>query len=551
MGIRRREFLKRSALAGTALWLGARAQAAPTPEIEFQAPLSPPALDISGLARYVDALPVPPIAVSNGYRTTDSDPSRRLPYYRIEMRQFSAKVHRDLPPTVMWGYQSSSPGPTFETRSGQGLLVEWVNLLPDRHLFAIDHSLHGAEEDKPAVRTVVHVHGARVTPENDGYPEDWYTTGKSAIYHYPNDQAGAALWYHDHALGITRLNIFAGLFGAYLIRDDAEEHLDLPRGRYEIPLMIYDRSFSRGGRLNYPVGPIFGHPWVPEFFGNSILINGKLFPYLDVEPRCYRFRVFNVSNGRTFQFSLAPSRSFFQIGTDQGLLDSPVEQELLRLAPAERADLLLDFSGLEGKQLTLRSDDREIMQFRVARAATSRAGAMPVHLGKVARIPSSPASKVRMLTLDEYMGPGGRIERSLLNGTRWSAPVSETPTQGTTEVWELINLTKDAHPIHLHAVRFQILDRRPFDAAVYSNDRKLRFTGPAVRCDAGEAGWKDVVRADPGAITRIIVRFDGFAGRYSWHCHILEHEDNEMMRPLVIVPRGSSAQAQKRSLIRK
>ena len=227
------------------------------------------------------------------------------------MRQFAAKAHRDLPATTMWGYDNSSPGPTLETRSGEGLLVEWVNNLPPAHLLPIDHNLHGAEADKPDVRAVVHVHGAKTPPESDGYPEAWYVPGKSAIYYYPNQQDAAALWYHDHTMGINRLNIYAGLFGLFTIRDQAEEALNLPGGRYEIPLIIYDRSFRRDGRLDYPTSGIADAPWVPEAFGEAMMVNGRIFPYLDVEPRKYRFRLLNAANGRFFHLSLSTTRGKF------------------------------------------------------------------------------------------------------------------------------------------------------------------------------------------------------------------------------------------------
>lgn len=502
--------------------------------------LSPPPFDTGSLARFVDPLPVPAIAQSAGTRKAPGESVRRIPYFRIEMREVLVKVHRDLPPTRVWGYSGNSPGPTFDFHRDQDVFIEWVNLLPSHHLFAVDASLHGAEGNTPQVRTVVHVHGARVAPEYDGFPEAWFTPGKSAVYYYPNRQDAATLWYHDHALGITRLNIFAGLFGAFLIRDPAEESLNLPSSDYEIPLLIYDRNFQRNGSLNYPIGPTFRHPWVPEFSGNSILINGKLFPYLDVEPRRYRFRVINASNGRAFRLSLSTGQPMYGIGGDQGLLSEPVEQRVVNLVAAERGDLVVDFSDQKGQQVVLKNEDRDIMQFRVSSREVRDPSSLPSRLRTIEKVLPSAAVRKRMLTLDEYLDPAGTVSRSLLNGTRWHDPVTERPLHGSVEIWGLINLTKDAHPIHLHAVRFQILDRRPFDLAGYQKTRKLTYTGPAVQPNACEAAWKDIVRADPGMVTRIIVRFDGFWGLYSWHCHILEHEDNEMMRPLEIVGPGHS-----------
>ena len=492
-------------------------------------------LDVSSLAPFVDPLPVPEVARATASRPSPADSAVQLPYYRIPMRQFETKFHRDLKPTRVWGYSSSSPGPTFETRSGQGLLVEWTNELPDTHLFAIDHSLHGAEASKPQVRSVVHLHGGKAPPESDGYPENWYASGKSAIYYYPNRQEAAMLWYHDHALGINRLNVFAGLLGTFFVRDDFEDALNLPRGKYEVPLVFYDRFLDLDAQLNYPVSGDPEKPWVPEVFGNAILINGKLFPYLEVEPRKYRFRVLNGANGRFFHLSLSNGLFVQQIGTDQGLLPSPVRLERITLAPGERADLVVDFSSQAGSRVALSNDDFAVMQFRVAREGPRDTSSLPVSLRPVPKIAEAAAVKTRTLSLVEVDDKLQRPVTMLLNNAHWDAPVTESPTLDSTEIWELVNTTDDAHPIHLHLVRFQILDRRSFDVGAYWNTGSLKYRAPAVVPDPTEAGWKDTVRADPGMVTRIIARFEGFPGRYVWHCHILEHEDNEMMRPYDVV----------------
>ena len=459
------------------------------------------------------------------------------------MRQFGTKLHRDLKPTLQWGYGSTVPGPTLETRSGQGLMVEWINLLPREHLLPIDHTLHGAETGQPRARTVVHVHGAKAPPEADGYPENWYGPGQSALHYYPNDQEAAMLWYHDHAMGINRLNIFAGLAGLFIVRDDAEQALNLPSGDYEIPLMIYDRMFDTAGQLYYPVSGMRGAPWIEEFFGDTILVNGKVYPYLEVEPRKYRFRIVNAANARFFRLSLSNQQAFYQIGTDLGLLPAPVELKSLLIAPAERADLIVDFTGRGGEQIKLVSDAFDAMQFRVAHRGagdTKDTSALPPALRPVPRIPETAAIKSRLLTLTQQNDLVGNAMVMLLNGARWSAPITENPVVDTVEIWNLINLTDDSHPIHLHLVRFQILDRRRFDRFAYQTARKLRFTGLAVPPAANEAGWKDTVRADPGMVTRIIARFEGYTGRYVWHCHILEHEDNEMMRPYEVIGRAAT-----------
>jgi spore coat protein A len=236
------------------------------------------------------------------------------------MRAVLAKAHRDLAATQFWSYGGSVPGPTIEARRGEAVLVEWPNELPAKHMFAIDHNLMGAEADKPEVRTVVHLHGAKVPPQSDGYPENWYTAGRSATYHYPNEQDATMLWYHDHAMGINRLNVLAGLFGLYIVRDAEEDALDLPRGKYEVPLVLFDRMFTPDGQLYYPVSGVEGAPWIPEFFGDAILVNGKILPYLEVEARPYRFRVANVSNGRFYNLSLTNGDDFHQIANRSRLL---------------------------------------------------------------------------------------------------------------------------------------------------------------------------------------------------------------------------------------
>jgi spore coat protein A len=492
-------------------------------------------LDASSLAHFVDPLPIPEIAKSSEYRPSPDNPAIKLPYYHVPMRPFESKIHRDLKPTLQWGYNATSPGPTFETRSGQGLLVEWANELPAAHFLPIDHTIHGAEADKPDVRTVVHLHGAKAPPASDGYPENWFATGKSAICHYPNHQDAAMLWYHDHALGINRLNVFAGLLGAFFVRDEFEDGLDLPRGEYEIPLVIYDRIFDLHAQLNYPVSDDAKKPWTPDVFGDAFIVNGKLFPYLEVEPRKYRFRLLNGANARFFHLALSDGQVFHQIGTDQGLLPAPVRVERVNLAPAERADVVVDFSGLAGKNIVMTNDAFTVMQFRVARGAARDAKPLPDRLRPVAKIEESAAVKTRMLSLVEVDDLVQRPTTMLLGNMHWSMPVTENPVLDSTEIWGLVNTTDDSHPIHLHLVRFQILDRRSFSINKYWTKGEIRYTGPAMPPDPCELGWKDTVRADPGMVTRIIARFEGFPGRYVWHCHILEHEDNEMMRPFDVV----------------
>jgi spore coat protein A len=495
-----------------------------------------PNLDPSTLAKFVDPLPLPEVARPVEHRLVPGTPGEQAPFYRVAMRAISSKLHRDLPPTTLWSYGGSMPGLTFETRSGKGVLVEWANELPVKHFLPIDHTLHGAEKDKPEVRGVVHLHGGKTPPESDGYPEDWYVPGQSRTYYYPNRQDSALLWYHDHAMGINRLNIYAGLLGLWVIRDGVEDALNLPLGKYEIPLVLMDRDVRPDGQLSYPISADPERPWVPEVFGEAHLVNGKIFPYLDVEPRKYRFRILNGANGRFYWLSLSERAEMLQIGSDQGLLAAPVAVKHLHLAPGERADLVVDFAPHRGKQILLESEALTLMQFRVTSAATPDPSVVPAALRPVERIAESSVIKTRRLTLDEQMNMVAESMGMLLNKTPWHMPVTENPVLNTSEIWEFVNLTDDVHPIHLHMVRFQILDRRRFDGFEFMTTGRLRYLGPPMPPDPNELGWKDTARVNAKTVTRILVPFVGYAGRYVWHCHILEHEDNEMMRPYEVLP---------------
>ena len=498
-------------------------------------------LDTNALARYVDKLPIPAVVPRSGLRLSPAHPGLHVPYYRVPMRQFAAKVHRDIPPTTLWGYAGACPGPTFEARREQPILVEWVNELPQQHFLPIDHTLHGAETDKPEVRTVVHLHGGKTPPDSDGYPEDWFVPGKSALCYYPNQQEATALFYHDHAMGITRLNAVAGLTGLYLIRDELEDSLHLPQGACEIPLVLFDRSFRPDGQIHYPVSGTPETPWVSEYYGSAILVNGTIFPYLDVEPRKYRFRLLNASNGSYYRLSFSAADSvtsdsleFLLIGGEQGFLEAPVPMSALILGPGERADVVVDFTGYRDLKLFMRTDAAVFMQLRVSAQKSVDNSRVPAKFRPITRIPETQAVKTRELTIADYQNRLGRSSIMLLNGAHWDMPVTEDPRLDSTEIWSFINLTDDSHPIHLHLVRFQVLDRRPFDLSVYQLTRKIVFTGAPTELTAGELGWKDTVRVDPQTVTRIIVKFEGFSGRYVWHCHMLEHEDNEMMRPYLV-----------------
>ena len=484
----------------------------------------PRLLDPTKLTPFVDPLPLPPVL-----RAKAGAP------LHIAMRESERRLHRDLPLTRLWTYGGCMPGPTIEARSGETVRVDWGNQLPGKHFLPIDHRICGAEADQPEVRTVVHVHGARVPAADDGFPTDWFVPGQSRRQVYPNQQDAATLWYHDHTMGIERLNLYAGMFGMYLLRDEHELSLGLPTGEYELPLVLCDRLLTEDGQLYYPVSGVSDAPWVPEVFGNAMLVNGALLPRLEVQARRYRFRVLNAANGRFFRLSLRGQRPFLQIGSDQGLLAAPVTQTSLFLGPGERADLVIDFAALAGTDIELMNDTLPLMRFSVAPGKVRDASQVPAVLRDVPRTPETQAVRTRVLTIDEYADCVSEPMLMLLDGKRWHDPVSEKPRLGSTEIWSLVNLTQDTHPIHLHLVRFQILDRRPFDVDEYLDSKTLRYTGPAQPPPPHEAGWKDTAQVYPGMVTRYIIRFEGYAGRYVWHCHLLEHASNEMMRPFEVV----------------
>jgi spore coat protein A len=416
-----------------------------------------------------------------------------------------------------------------------------VNELPERHLLPVDHTLHGAGPELPEVRAVVHVHGARAPAASDGYPEDWLVPGRSAVAHYPGEQDAATLWYHDHAMGLERLNQYAGLLGCFLVRDDVEESLGLPDRPHEIPLVLCDRRFDADGQLRYPTSGKPGAPWVPEVYADTTLVNGKLYPYAEVEAAAYRLRVVNASNSRTYRLSLGvpgeagAAPALHQIGSDQGLLSSPVAISTLTLAPAERADLVVDLRGREGQRVLMRDQASELLELRVGSSPPRPPRPVPAKLRPVPKMAESEAARTRILTLDEYRDRAAGRMLMLLDGKYWHDPVSEKPELGSVEIWTLLNLTDDAHPIHVHLVRLQVLDRRPFDDDGYRATRQLRWTGEPQPPPLTESGWKDTAVALPGMATRLIMRFGGYPGRYVWHCHVLEHAANAMMRPFEVV----------------
>jgi spore coat protein A len=350
---------------------------------------------------------------------------------------------------------------------------------------------------------VTHLHGAFVTPQSDGQPEAWVTprgvrgphfatlegAGPSEfIFAYPSDQRATMLWYHDHAMALTRLNIYAGLAGVYLIRDPHEHALALPRGDYEIPLIVQDRIFNSDGSLHYPSkGDTAYHPqWVPEFFGHVPVVNGKAYPYLDVQPRRYRLRILNASNSRFYRLAFRSSRGnepFWLIGVDQGFRAAPLWSTSVTLAPAERADVIIDLAGMpQGTKITMTNDAPapypgggepglpEIMRFHVSRPLsgadrTTRPDALT--LPSTPRLRPSRETPRREFVLTEITDRADKPVRTMINQQFFFEPVEDSVRACATEIWEYVNTTAETHPMHVHLLKFQVLDRQRVDDAAY------------------------------------------------------------------------------------
>jgi len=455
--VARRRFLAAVGITGTAAFAGCSAKSIGAPvavdDSEDAEGVSDGTHSSPDLERWVDEVPRPGVIEPSG--TKDGQP-----HYEVEMAEIEQKLHRDLPPTTLWGYGGQFPGPTIEAEQGEPIYVRWQNHLPDEHLLPEDPTIHGdiIPYDEPGARVVPHLHGGNVEHESDGKPQAWFTrdfeqTGpdfEKKDYYYANEQPPATLWYHDHSLGITRLNVYAGLAGFYLLRNDHERELDLPTSDNEIPLVLQDRSFNEDGSLYYPTDvPATeedendSHPdpsIVPQFYGDTSTVNGKAWPRLSVDPEQYRFRLLNGANSRYYNLKLLEydeesgdtgeaGPPFVQIGNDGGLLSEPVETaDRLELGSSQRADVVVDFSEYAGETLLLHNnapakyrgtsgigpDDSEplpeVMLIDVAAAESEQEPTqLPDELTQVPEIPIESVDTERFLTLarqtDEYDRP--------------------------------------------------------------------------------------------------------------------------------------------------
>lgn len=484
------------------------------------------------LEPYVDALPIPAVA-----QPVTGTPGGAAEYL-IPIREVSQRLHRDLPMTRVWGYGGTYPGPTILATSGVPITVTWWNDLRDSlgalrttHYLPVDQCLAGPDTEGPTARVVTHLHGGHVPPESDGYPESTFLPGEQSTVVYPNNQSPGTPWYHDHAMGITRLNVMMGMAGFYLIGDAFESALGLPSGEYEIGLAIQDRSFNPDGSFKYPAA------WTDHFEGDKMLVNGKVWPFLQVKQGKYRFRMLNGCNSRFLHLSLSNGAPFTVIGTDLGLLTAPVSRTELLLGPGERYDVVIDFAAYApGTQIVLANDAPamypgdpgvgvipNVMRFDVI-GSPGHVDPVPAALRPVTPVDTTESVLTRDFSLKRGTDPcTGSMW--MINDLRWT-DISEFPVLGTTEIWRFINESGISHPMHMHLVQFQVVDRQPFTRVA----GEIVPTGPPVPPAASEAGWKDTAPVGPGEILRVIARFEDYAGLYAYHCHMLEHEDHEMMR---------------------
>jgi len=650
------------------------------------------------------------------------------PNLTVTMKEVSQQVLPEpYPKTRVWAYETSDtkkgtilgpalwPAVTLEAKRNVATNVTFVNDLPSfnpleptgaglvQGLVTVDRTIHWADPtDAPYMNycvdepggpgcsvpfigsppAAVHLHGAETFSGYDGGPEQWFAPNGArgagfyslgypgpgeAVYRYTNLQEAGTLWFHDHALGATRTNVYSGMAAFYFLRQAAAEPKNIPTGAYEIEMALQDRQFDTNAQLFWPDGggpcgsgdpddPCLNGPppnptihpfWIPEFIGDVAIVNGAPWPVLHVEPRRYVFRLLDGSNARFYRLTFGNTGAgeqqppVYAIGADDGYIDTPVAISQAFIAPGEREYVIVDFTGLAGKTVTVMNDApvpypnglvpgvdvnqlnmNKIMQFVVSVPLVGTDKSCNPATGgckrptKMVRLTDGAGNigkdviinKKRQLILKEWEGPGGPHE-VLVNNTAWDglksaniAPlfptdgISELPQQGSTELWEIINLTVDAHPMHTHLVQFQILDRQAFDTTAYPSAWEGAFgqspvplpagcvagqfcpgygpplvyttlnadgalggnpaitpylTGAARAPDPWESGWKDTAKAMPGEVLRLLVRWTptstgvkaAKAGRnsysfkptdgpgYVWHCHIIDHEDNEMMRP--------------------
>jgi spore coat protein A, manganese oxidase len=512
MMLNRRQMIHRTALSSAALALpaGALAQLVGKPRDPICGPNAflnaaqrSKAKSSPLLTPFVDPLRIPPTLVPAVRGKTH--------FYALTMKAGFAKLHRDLPTTVVWGFNGLYPGPTIRARKGNPVVVRQINYLPD----------HPAHDGGMAPLPAVHLHGAHVAPLDDGHPREAIPAMGWRDYHYPNHQRGTTLFYHDHSHGMTGHHVYHGLAGTYVIDDPAELALNLPRGEYDVQLLIQDRLFNPDGSLHYELTPEVQEMGL---LGDTLLVNGIVQPFFKVAARKYRFRIVNGSNGRIYELQLSSGQPLIQIGTDGGLLPRPALKSVIQLAPSERADVVMDFGAFSvGTQVILKNcqsctgTTAALMRFDVDRTAADDSD-VPDCLSSWEDLPIDAQTTARQFTLDRQLGPGG-TSTWVINGQSFgmnNPPLAQVP-HGAVERWRFVNPTNHPHPIHIHLIQFQVLE----------------INGQAQ--DPSAHGWKDTLVAPPNGQIAVAARFSGYTGRYLFHCHNLEHEDLGMMADYEIV----------------
>lgn len=541
----------------------------------------------SKLEKFVDQLPDMPRIKGFDFVDGSSPFPKKL---NIGMYRKLWKFHRDLPPTPVFAYGTTRetatvPGPTIEALHGIHTHIKWINYLPSKHILPWDPTIPTATPHKrKGIPTVVHLHGGIDEPESDGHSGAWFTArfkdrGPSwtkETYHYHNLQHPGTLWYHDHAMGLTRVNLLAGLVGAYIIR---QPRVELPLGlpydeEFDRPLVVFDRSFYTNGSIYMDTkgnNPSIHPQWQPEYFGDTIVVNGKAWPYMTVRRRKYRFRIINASNARFFKFYFDNGLEFIHVASDSAYNEKPIMVNEFLLAPSEIADVVVDFSKSKSKSAILSNDaaypypsgdpvnsaNSKVMKFIIKSTNEVDTSKIPKKLIKYPS-PSLSATWVltRYIALYEYTSNIDEPIHLYINGKPYEAPATETPKVGATEIWNVINLTEDNHPLHIHLGLFLVLDQTELVNVDEFKECMVKYND-AIKCEvdryalgnstevpAHEKGWKNVFKMMPGHVTKIFLRFSYIHSNesypfdataepgYVYHCHILDHEDNVMMRPL-------------------
>lgn len=532
--------------------------------------------------------------------------------YQVEACELYQQIlPDDFLPTKVWGlggmcidsvtkepeYIQSSPGPSFIVDRNIQAKIQWVNHIKGQYMFPVDAALlwanprhleaskeytpypFGDYQMQAPVSVVMNIHGGMVSPENDGHPDAWFTAGgirgpvyNESIVSILNTQEPATLWYHDNTRGLSRLNLYSGLAGAYIIRDLEEMKIN-PRIE-DIILMIQDKSFGEDASLYYPVTGenTSQHPyWVSEFYGDVILVNGISWPYMEIKKAFYRFRIINASNCRIYDIGLSDNSNFILIGTDGGYIQTPVIVNFCKLAPGERAEIIVDFRKYrKGEEIILKNNSSDaipdltdtIMQFQIV-DTDDRNVILPYHLNTIHRL--SPDAGGKIATINKISGA------LYINGQPSLNPAADFVRTGATYIWDFINLTDRDEAIHLHLIQFQILHRQPINKEEYLKewnsinglqvlkqptnylDPSSFVTGGAVSREEYERGWKDTVYLPPGFITRIIIRYapvdvdeaapgenrfpfdPATGGEYVMSSSMPEHSDNQALRPQFIL----------------